>query len=142
MHPPKVVLDTNVVVSAHLNPDGLERHVLNLALARRLRLYLSAQILAEYEEVLRREKFAIDPAKLGESLRLIRLKAKAIEPKTSLAVTSDPDDNKFLECAEEAGANYLVTGNRRHFPKLWKKTRIVSSRELIEEVVTRFKRPR
>jgi uncharacterized protein len=46
-------------------------------------------------------------------------------------VTKDPDDNKFVECADEARAEYLVTGNLRHFPKFWKKTTVISSREFI-----------
>jgi predicted nucleic acid-binding protein len=37
-----------------------------------------------------------------------------------LDVTSDPDDNMFLECADAARADYLVTGNPKHFPRLWK----------------------
>ena len=139
MPPPKVVLDTNVVVSAHLNPDGLERLVLNLALAGRLRLCISSEILAEYDEVLRRPKFAIDPAKVTDSIRLLSSRAAMLEASANVAVTSDPEDNKFLECAEEAGADYLITGNLRHFPKRWKKTRIVSSRQLIEVVIMGFK---
>jgi uncharacterized protein len=43
----------------------------------------------------------------------------------------DPDDDKFLECADAAGADYLVTGNQRHFPKFWKKTKVITSRELV-----------
>jgi predicted nucleic acid-binding protein len=52
----------------------------------------------------------------------------------TLAVSPDERDNRFLECAESAGADFLVTGNRRHFPKVWKTTRIVSTRELVEAV--------
>jgi len=40
-------------------------------------------------------------------------------------------DNRFLECAEAAGADFLVTGNKRHFPKRWKKTQVVNARELM-----------
>jgi predicted nucleic acid-binding protein len=38
------------------------------------------------------------------------------------AAAGDPDDNQFLECAEAAQADYLVTGNIRHFPEVWKET--------------------
>jgi uncharacterized protein len=37
----------------------------------------------------------------------------------------------FLECADAARADYLITGNRRHFPAFWKGTKIISSREFI-----------
>jgi predicted nucleic acid-binding protein len=43
-------------------------------------------------------------------------------------------DNRFLECAESAGADFLVTGNRRHFPKVWKTARIVNAREFLSSV--------
>jgi predicted nucleic acid-binding protein len=58
-----------------------------------------------------------------------------IAPATTLAVSPDETDNRFLECAEAAGADFLVTGNRRHFPNVWKTTRIVSARELVEFVL-------
>jgi len=40
----------------------------------------------------------------------------------------------FLECADQARADYLITGNTRHFPKFWKATKIVTAREFIELV--------
>jgi predicted nucleic acid-binding protein len=49
-------------------------------------------------------------------------------------VAADPGDNLFVECADAGRADYLVTGNQRHFPKFWKKTKIISSRELIDLV--------
>jgi uncharacterized protein len=58
-----------------------------------------------------------------------------IAPATTVAVSPDETDNRFLECAEAAGADFLVTGNRRHFPNVWKTTRIVSARELVEFVL-------
>lgn len=140
MLPAKVVLDTNVVISAHLNPIGFERLVLRLALTRHLQLYLSQEVLAEYEEVLRREKFGIDPVKINESLTTIRNAARLVYPKRSLSVASDPDDNKFLECAEAAGADYLVTGNKRHFPRAWGKAKVVNARDLVEIIALEFKR--
>jgi predicted nucleic acid-binding protein len=54
-----------------------------------------------------------------------------VKPSRALQVTKDPDDNKFLECADAARADYLVTGNQRHFPKFWKNTKVITSREFI-----------
>jgi predicted nucleic acid-binding protein len=50
----------------------------------------------------------------------------------TLSVSPDEADNRFLECAGEAQADYLVTGNKRHFPKRWKSTQVVNARELLE----------
>ena len=132
MHPPKVVLDTNVLVSAHLNPDGLERLILNAALSGRLRLCVSAEILEEYEDALRRPKFDIRPALVDEALQAIRVRAKTVAPRVRVTAARDPDDNKFLACAQAASADYLVTGNRRHFPARWRRTAVVNARTLIE----------
>lgn len=57
----------------------------------------------------------------------------ALKPRP-LHVTLDPDDNKFLECADAARADYLVARNRRHFPTYWKKTKVITSREFISIV--------
>ncbi len=48
--------------------------------------------------------------------------------------TRDPADNIFIECADAAGADCLITGDQRHFPKFWKKTKIISSREFLDLV--------
>jgi putative PIN family toxin of toxin-antitoxin system len=130
--PLKLVLDTNLIVSAHLKTHGLERKVLNLALASQVTFFITPEIFAEYREVLAREKFDIDPLLLKASLRLIKQKARTVRSKRAVTASPDPDDNKFLECAEAAGADYLVTGNKRHFPARWKKTNVVSAREFIE----------
>jgi predicted nucleic acid-binding protein len=57
-----------------------------------------------------------------------------ILPAMTLAVSPDESDNRFLECAESAGVDFLVTGNLRHYPTDWKSTRIVGARELIESI--------
>ncbi len=136
---PSVVLDTNVVVSAHLKHDGLERFVFDLALAGALRLYVSHEILEEYSGVLRRARFGISPNLVADSLELVRNAAEFVRPKRTLSAASDADDNKFLECAEDSGADYLVTGNKRHFPKAWGRTRVVSAREVLEEIIPTLK---
>ena len=53
-------------------------------------------------------------------------------PHQALSVSRDDADNRFLECAQSTRAHYLVTGNKRHFPKTWKKTRVANARELLQ----------
>lgn len=136
----RVVLDTNVLISAHLNGEGYERHALDLALAGKLQLAVSEAILDEYAGVLSRPKFAIMPRQVARSLRLIRASARIVHPRNELAVTRDPADNRFLECAEAARADFLVTGNKRHFPKSWRQTLVVNARELAEWVAPDLQR--
>jgi uncharacterized protein len=135
MADPSVVLDTNIVVSAHLNALGPSYRIYDLALRRGLLLFVSELVLAEYESVLRRPRLKIPHERVAESMVLVRGCATLVAPSTTLAVLADESDNRFLECAEAANADFLVTGNRRHFPASWKKTRIVTPRELIESLL-------
>ena len=131
MLPLRLVLDTNIVVSAALKPDGLQRTVLLLAISNPARLYVSAPILSEYWTVLARPELRIRKGLRRQFLQLIKNRAHLVSPSRSLQITTDPADNIFLECADVARADYLVTGNQRHFPKFWKKTKIITSREFI-----------
>ena len=136
----RVVLDTNVVVSAHLNSEGYERSVLDLALSGKLQIVVSEVILREYESVLRRPKFRLNPLQVSRSLRLLRSAARVVAPCRQLGVARDPGDNRFLECVEAAKADYLVTGNQRHFPKQWRQTLVVNARELLEWTIPEMQR--
>ena len=130
----RLVLDTNVVVSAALKPDSLPRTVRLLALTKPARLYVSAAILEEYQDVLARPELRIRKGLQRQILDLIGQRSHLVKPLRTLQVAADPGDNLFVECADAGRADYLVTGNQPHFPKFWKKTKIISSRELIHLV--------
>jgi putative PIN family toxin of toxin-antitoxin system len=134
----RLVIDTNILVSAALKPEGLQRTVLVLAMTRPARLYISQAILAEYREVLARREFKIRRGLRQQLLQLIKNRAQLVDPVRALQVTKDPDDNRFLECADAARADYLITGNQRHFPRFWKKTKVITSREFISIVAPHF----
>ena len=134
----RLVIDTNILVSAALKPEGLQRTVLVLAMTRPARLYISQAILAEYREVLARREFKIRRGLRQHLLQLIRNRAQLVAPALGLQITKDPDDNKFVECADAARADYLITGNQRHFPRFWKKTKVFTSREFISIVAPHF----
>lgn len=127
----RVVLDTNVVVSAALKPDGLQRTVFLLAITKPARMYVSGEILAEYERVLRRRELKIRRGLQAQFLQLVKNRAHVIRPSRTVKAALDANDDKFLECAEEARADYLITGNLRHFPRFWKSTKIVNAREFM-----------
>jgi putative PIN family toxin of toxin-antitoxin system len=134
MIPLRLVIDTNIVVSAALQPEGPQRTVLLLAMTKPARLYVSDAILTEYREVLSRPELQIRKGLRQQLLQLIRSHSNTVVPRHRLDVTKDPDDDKFLECADVARADYLVTGNQHHFPRFWKKTKVITSRELISIV--------
>jgi putative PIN family toxin of toxin-antitoxin system len=134
MIPLRLVLDTNIVVSAALKPDGLQRTVLLLANTRPANLYISDAIFAEYQEVIARPELQIRKGLQQQLLQLIKTLSRRVISSRPLQVTRDPAHNKFLECADAARADYFVTGNQRHFPRFWKKTTVISSREFISIV--------
>jgi putative PIN family toxin of toxin-antitoxin system len=127
MFPLRLVIDT-------LKPAGLQRTVLLLAITKPARLYVSRTILEEYSEVLGRPELHISKGLRQQLLQLIRNRGQIVAPTRRLQVTSDPDDNIFLECADAARADYLVTGNQRHFPRFWKNTKVITPREFISLV--------
>jgi uncharacterized protein len=131
MLPLRLVVDTNVVVSAALQPKGLPRTILLLAITKPARLYVSRSILNEYSDVLARPELSIRKGLRQQLLQLIRNRSYTVIRSRRLEVTSDPDDNIFLECADAARADYLVTGNLKHFPRFWKATKIITPREFI-----------
>ena len=131
MLPLRLVIDTNVLISAAIKPAGLQRTVLLLAITKPARLYMSTPILEEYSEVLARRELQIRRGLRQQFLQLIKNHSFVVAPTRHLEVTPDPDDNMFLECADAARADYLVTGNQKHFPRFWKKTKIITPREFI-----------
>jgi putative PIN family toxin of toxin-antitoxin system len=127
----RLVMDTNVLVSAALKPEGLQRTTLLLAITKPARFYVSRPILEEYADVLSREELAIRRGIRQQLLQLIKNHSHVVNPSRRLEVASDPDDNIFLESADAARADYLITGNPKHFPRFWKNTKIITSREFI-----------
>jgi uncharacterized protein len=127
-----VVLDTNVLVSANLKPQGLEALVVGLALAQHIEFSVSEPILAEYEKVLRRPELDFLPDDIDRFLARVRATSRMVRPSHTVTASIHEPDNRFLECAEAARANFLITGNTRHFPPEWKTTKVVNAREFIE----------
>lgn len=135
----RVVLDTNVVVSGLLAADSLPAAILDLALQRKIHAALSPSILAEMDKVLRWPRFAFEPRKIGSFIALFKSRSKLISPKKTLSLCqNDPSDNRFLECAETAKAEFLVTGNKSHFPPRHINTLMVTSREFWDAYLLRM----
>lgn len=112
----RAVYDTNIIVSALLKPKSLPASLVALGNARAVQVYLSPLVLAEYDEVLRRPRFGFLPAFVDRFIGEITAAAVMVDPAERLTAATDEPDNRFLECALAARADYLVTGNLRHFP--------------------------
>jgi len=81
--------------------------------------------------VLARPELGIRKGIRLQFLQLIRNHSHLVDSSRTLHVATDDDDNVFLECADAARADYLITGNQCHFPAFWKQTKIITSREFV-----------
>ena len=135
----RVVLDTNVIVSGLLAADSLPATILDLALQGKIHAAVSPSILAEMARVLRRPRFGFEPRKIGSFLALFKSRSKLVSPKKTLNLCrGDSSDNRFLECAEAAKTEFLVTGNKSHFPPRHMNTLVVTPREFWDAYLLRM----
>ena len=113
----KVVLDTNVLISAILF-GGKPRQILEKAIRGEIRLCLSEPILEELKGVLQRSKFDYSPEMIQFILTELTSIADFVNPSDTIdVVLEDSEDNRILECAAEAKANYIISGDS-HLLKL------------------------
>lgn len=129
----KIILDTNVVVSA-LIQRSYPFHIVNEVFSNsKIQLCLSDELLFEYFKVLHREKFAKYPDFVANAQTLlidINNRAVKYHPTIRLNVINDIDDNKLLELAVTCKADFLITGNSNDFTlEKYEGTKIVSPKE-------------
>lgn len=109
MTAPRVVLDTNVLVSGLLGGSALG--VIQRWRQGDFTLVVNPQIFEEYNSVLKRPKFGLPESLVDELLTFIRERADWVEPQTQVKVARDPTDDKFLEAALGGQADYIVSGD-------------------------------
>ena len=125
----RVVLDTNILVSALWKPDGLEAELVRLTLSGMLVPCVSDELWAEYVEVLSRVKFAKLRGAADSLLKELATRVVRVTPGIKVTWSKDDEDNRVLECLQEARGTYLITGNLRHFPSEWEGARVINARD-------------
>ena len=131
----RVVLDTNILISAILF-GGNPRQVLEKAIRGEIRLCISGPILEELQGVLRRSKFDYSPEAIQVILTELIAISDFVNPSKNIhVVPEDPEDNRILECAVEAEADYIITGDA-HLLKLGKYEyiKILNAGAFVEEL--------
>jgi putative PIN family toxin of toxin-antitoxin system len=131
----RVVFDTNILFSAAFKRAGVPAQVLDLVSPGILTPCVSDAVMAEYLDVLTRPVLLPHVSGTREILALMARFAIHVSPIAKLALCSDPDDDRFLECALAAEAAFLVTGNMRHFPKHYDPVLIVTPRQLLQHLI-------
>jgi putative PIN family toxin of toxin-antitoxin system len=138
---PRVVLDTNILVSATITGHGLPARIFTAALSKRLVLILSHYLLAEYLEVLQRPHIVKKYPKLSERSpvisRFLRTRTQIVEPVSiERIVPDDPKDDAILACAKEGRANYIVSGDEHLIAmNQYLGIKILTPREFVEQVL-------
>lgn len=132
----KIIIDTNVLVSALIQKSYPYFVVSGVFLDRNIEWCISEEVLKEYHNVLKRDKFSKYPgftSRAENVLASIEEIATFFIPKTRLALINDPEDNRFIELAEESNADFIITGNTADFTfNSYKETKIVSPKEYWE----------
>lgn len=114
----RLVLDTNVLVSALLHPGRSPDLALRALRAAGAVVLVDARVEAEYREVLSRPKFrAVDPARREALLAALLASSERVEAAPTAFAMIDPDDRAFVEVALAGRADAVVTGNGRHYPE-------------------------
>ncbi|MCL1875696.1 MAG: putative toxin-antitoxin system toxin component, PIN family [Synergistaceae bacterium] len=111
----KVVIDTNVIVSAALSPAGNPAKIVNMIFDGEVQAYFCMEILVEYEEVLSRPEFNHKIEKRKTFMHNLMQIGVLSEPVTSGFLLPDESDRVFYDTAKGNGA-ILITGNIKHYP--------------------------
>lgn len=132
---PKVVLDTNILISA-LGFEGKPNQVLRLALDRKIQLVTSEILLVELQEVISK-KFPQLGSKLPLIMKRIRKKSQIVQPKESLNISRDKDDNRVLEAAIEGECTYIITGDKDLLDlKQFKNVKILTAEQFLSKEIS------
>jgi putative PIN family toxin of toxin-antitoxin system len=111
----KVVIDTNVLVSALLKPHSKPAIILNLVISGKHIPCFDSRIFDEYERVLSRKKFGFDASLVDLFLHYLEKAGIFVTPAHSIFSLPDPFDIPFYEVAISTNA-VIITGNKKHFP--------------------------
>lgn len=131
----RAVIDTNVLVSAMISSAGNEALLLMAVNAGLVAPCFSQEILGEYSDVLLRPRFGFPADEVGALLDLMRSRGIFVKPAPMAGLSPDPEDDKFIACALEGKPDFLVTGNKRHFPQHKNMTfQMVNAAELLEYI--------
>ncbi len=128
----KVVFDANIYLSAIIF-GGNPRQCLELAKSREVKLFISHSILLEVARNLQ-NKFGWAEIEVEEVIKGIGEFATLISPQSTIKViTAHPQDNKILEAAKEAKADYIISGDKKHLLSLkqFRNIKIISAKQFL-----------
>ncbi|MBS3137713.1 putative toxin-antitoxin system toxin component, PIN family [Candidatus Woesearchaeota archaeon] len=131
----RIVLDTNIIISA-FGWSGNEYNILQKVMNKELLLVLSPEILDEYKRILLLQRLEFQEDEVEEFISALLEVAELIYPiynKQSSIAIRDKDDIKFIICAIESKADYIITGdNDLLVIDKYNSIQIISSKNFLE----------
>jgi len=112
----RIVIDTNVLVSAMLTPDGNAWRVVLAVTSGMCKLLLDERIMFECRSVLKRSKFGLNEADVDLLCDFLERVGEIIVPMPISSQLPDANDLSFIEVAVSGKADVIVTGNSKHYP--------------------------
>ncbi len=132
----KIVLDTNVLVSGVLSPNGPPAAVLRALLTEHVTLCFDERIVSEYRDVLTQAQAAFDRELVEDLIGFLESAGSPTLAAPRVVDLPEPWDQMFIEVALSSGADFLVTGNIEHFPEEGRAgVRVVSPREFLDVLI-------
>lgn len=129
--PPKVVLDTNLLISA-LIFGGKPEQIYNLVLEKQIIGMTSSILLAELTEVLTK-KFNFELIRVEQLEKIIKKHFKMVNPRQTVKILQDIDDNRVLEAAMTGKCSHIVTGDSDLLTlKTFRRIRILTPNDFLE----------
>jgi putative PIN family toxin of toxin-antitoxin system len=128
----RVILDTNIIVSAFLNHKGIPGEILSLVLTHKIIICYDNKIFSEYTDVLMRSKFNFDNDFVNNFLEFVRNNGEYIVAETQDIQFDDVVDNILYDVFKSSNAEYIITGNKKHYPQ---EENIISPREYADGAV-------
>lgn len=129
----RVILDTNVYVSAFRFNKKLLELMERCLLDSNIELIASTAIFSELITVLAK-KFGQSEVEIARVKQLFR-RVSLVEPRQSLRVVRDPEDDKFIEAAVSAKAHYIISGDNDLLAiKFYGDTKIITPAELMKKL--------
>jgi len=121
----RVVLDTNIFISAYIFPGSTVSELFERIIAGDFVLGVSEDIILEFTRVIM-HKFKLSAGMAREYTDMIRTNAVIVKPAGRVSIIKDPSDNRIIECVAEFKADYIISGGRHLLDlKKYKKTKII-----------------
>lgn len=130
----RAVIDANILLAGLLNADGGAAKIIRAFRDGEFELIVTHEVFDEYLRVIHLFDNDLPARKSEELLELVFAKALKARPAADQGLCKDADDEKFISAALGGHADFIVTKNRKHFPKNALSVKIVNVREFLDAV--------